>query len=96
MTRHLHAARVADRDSFDAPRAVDQHTDAAAQRMACLGEFASQLMRDDVACWDAAAVDTLDAMLVGLREAQDVAVQLGNRELPLLRRERGTHIRPTM
>jgi len=37
--------------------------------MAGLGEFAGQIMRNDFVCRDAAAVKTLDAMLVGLREA---------------------------
>jgi hypothetical protein len=37
--------------------------------MAGLGELFGQLVGDDVVCRDAAAVETLDAMLVGLREA---------------------------
>ena len=83
MARHVHAARIADRYGLDAPGAVDQDADAAVQRMAGLGQLAGQLVRDDVVCGDAAPVQTLDAMLVGLGKAQDVAVQLGNRALPL-------------
>ena len=76
LPRHGHATRVADRHRLDTPRAIDQHADAAIQRAAGLGHLASQLMGDDVVRRDAAAVETLDAVLVGLREAEDVPVQL--------------------
>ena len=69
LARHVHAARVADRHGLDAPRAIDEHADAAVQRVAGLGQLTGQLVGDDVVRRNAAAVETLDAMLVGLREA---------------------------
>ena len=69
LPRHVHAARVADRHGFDPPSAIDEHADAAVQRVACLGQLTGQLVGNDVVRRDAATVQTLDAMFVDLREA---------------------------
>jgi len=44
--------------------------------VAGLRQLAGQLVRDDVVRRDAAAVQALDAVLVGLGKTEDVSVQL--------------------
>jgi hypothetical protein len=44
--------------------------------VAGLGQLTGQLVRNDVMRWYAAAVQALDPVLVGLRETEDVSVQL--------------------
>ncbi len=76
LPRHVHAARVADGHGLDPSRAIDEHADAAVEEVSRFGQLAGQLVRDDVVRRDAAAVESLDAVFVGLREAEDVSVQL--------------------
>ena len=61
--------RVADRHRFDAAGAIDQDADAAAQGVGVLGQLPGQIVRDDVVDRNAAAVETLDAVLLGRRKA---------------------------
>jgi hypothetical protein len=44
--------------------------------MAGVGELFGQLVGDDVVGGDAPAIESFDSVLFGLREAQDVSVQL--------------------
>jgi hypothetical protein len=69
LPRNVYTARVADRHGLDPPTTVDEHPDAAAQRVTRVGELFGQFVGDDVVGRYASAVETLDAVFVGLREA---------------------------
>jgi hypothetical protein len=88
LTRYVHLSRVADRHGFDPPGAIDEHADAPAEHVAGLGQLTGQLVGDDVVRRNPAAIEPLDAVLVGLGEAEQVTVDFGNRALPLFRRGR--------
>jgi hypothetical protein len=69
LARDVDPAGVADRHGLDPPGAIHEHADAAVQHMAGVGQLFRQLVRNDVVGRDAAAVESLDAVFVGLRKA---------------------------
>jgi hypothetical protein len=74
LARHVDPAGITDADALDAPRAIDQDADAPSQRVSGLRELARQLVGEDVVRRDAPPVKTLQTVLFGGREAEDVAV----------------------
>jgi len=65
LARNLHPARVPHGDGLDPSRAVDEHPDAAVQRVAGLRHLPREIVREDAVGRDATPVQSLDTVPLG-------------------------------
>ena len=74
LSRDGDALGVPDRDRLDPPRAIDQHTHTAIERVGHPGHLAGQLVSQNLLRWDATPIEPLETMLVCRRKPQQLSM----------------------